>query len=446
MTRLPPWQRFTSLRLWLAPGMGVKRHVAVAILGGVLLVIGAVLLMLWLLAGDRQLISDPIETVLVSSRWEQWGVWVAVAIVLIGTIITVTAVGRLNRSLLSHWLDRPSEAAELLFEELRLSRGPRIVALGGGTGLSMLLRGLRQHTANLTAVVSVADDGGSSGRLRAAFDMPAPGDLSDCLAALSDQDRELGKLLQYRFVRGQELKGHTFGNLLITTLTEVQGDFGGAIDTLNSLLDLKGRVYPAATRPVSLVARKADGTEVRGESALRKKAGALSSIGIEPADVDTLPRVTAAIAAADVVVLGPGSLFSSTLPPLLVPGIREALHAAEAKIVYICNIMTEAGETDGMNAFDHVRMLHTHLGLYPDVTLINSQQLDESRREAYEREQATAVSFDAGEFEQQQVRYVLLDLLASGEQAYHDSDVLADWLVHYARQQQTDGWARPRLN
>src|SRR5690625_1421594 len=148
MTRLPPWQRFTSLRLWLAPGVGVRRHGAVAVLGGVLLVIGAVLLMLWLLAGDRQLISDRSETVLVSSRWEEWGVWVAVAIVLIGTIITVTAVGRLNRSLLSHWLHRPSEAAELLFEELRRPRGPSIVALGRRTGLGMLLRGLRQHTAN----------------------------------------------------------------------------------------------------------------------------------------------------------------------------------------------------------------------------------------------------------------------------------------------------------
>ncbi len=430
------------MRLWLTPGMGVKRHVTVAVLGGVLLVIGALLLVLWFLAGDRQLLSDPIENILVSSRWERWGIWASLLIVITGTFIAVSAVGRLNRSLLSHWLERPSEAAEVLFEELRLSRGPRIVAVGGGTGLSMLLRGLRQHTSNLTAVVSVADDGGSSGRLRQAFDMPAPGDLSDCLAALSDRDKELGRLLEYRFVRGQELQGHTFGNLLITTLMEVQGDFGAAIDTLNSLLDLKGRVYPAATRPVSLVATKIDGSEVRGESALREVPGALTRLRIEPADVATLPRVTASLAAADLIVLGPGSLFSSTLPPLLVPGVRAGLKESKARLVYVCNIMTEAGETDGLSAFGHVRALHDHLGVWPDTVVINSKPLDEARSSAYLLEQAESVAFDSAEFEAQGIHYVLLDLLASSEQAYHDSDVLADWLVHYARKLQSDGWAR----
>lgn len=444
MTKPQPWQRLSSMRLWLAPGMGVKRHVSVAILGGVLLVIGALLLILWFLAGDRQLLSDPIENVLVSARWERWGIWLALFIALLGTFIAVSAVGRLNRSLLSHWLERPSEAAEVLFEELRLSRGPRIVALGGGTGLSMLLRGLRPHTSNLTAVVSVADDGGSSGRLRQAFDMPAPGDLSDCLAALSDRDKELGRLLEYRFVRGQELQGHTFGNLLITTLTEVQGDFGAAIDTLNSLLDLKGRVYPASTQAVSLVASKADGSEVRGESALRETPGAVTRLRLEPEVIATPPRVTAGISAADLVVLGPGSLFSSTLPPLLVPAVREALRETTAKIVYVCNIMTEAGETDGLSAFGHVRVLHEHLGIWPDAVLVNSQSLDAARQAAYALERAESVSFDAAEFEAQHVHYVLLDLLASGEQAYHDSEALAEWLVHYARQQQADQRGRPR--
>src|SRR5690554_1494887 len=264
--------------------MGVKRHVTLAVGGGVLLVIGVTLAILWLFAGDRELLSDPIENILVGAPWESFGIWVSIAIILLGIVITVQAVARLNRSLLSHWLERPSEAAEVLFQELRLSRGPRIVALGGGTGLSMLLRGLRGHTSNVTAVVSVADDGGSSGRLRQDFDMPAPGDLSDCLAALSDRDKELGKLLQYRFVRGKELSGHTFGNLLITTLTEVQGDFGAAIDALNSLLDLKGRVYPAATQPVSLVAVKDGGVEVTGESSLREVAGPVRQLRIEPAE------------------------------------------------------------------------------------------------------------------------------------------------------------------
>ena len=446
MTKRPPWEKVNSLRLWLAPGMGVKRHVAVAVGGGLLLVTGVMLVILWAFAGDRELLSDPIENILVSDSWELWGVWIAVLLIVSGIIVLTVAIARLNRSLLSHWLDRPSDAAEVLFQELQLSKGPRIVALGGGTGLSMLLRGLRAHTSNITAVVSVADDGGSSGRLRQAFDMPAPGDLSDCLAALSDRDQELGKLLQFRFARGMELEGHTFGNLLITTLTEVQGDFGQAIDSLNSLLDLKGRVYPATTKPVALVATKPDGQEVRGESSFRGIPGRVDTVRIEPADVSALPRVAAQIASADTIVLGPGSLFTSTIPPLLVPEISEALRNARGSIVYVCNIMTEAGETDGMTAFEHVAALHAHVGIWPHVVVVNGQPLDEARRIAYELENAEAVRFAPGDFEKNGVRYVLLDLIAAGEQAYHDSDVLAEWLLAYARQQQSEGWARARKN
>ncbi|HLR46661.1 MAG TPA: uridine diphosphate-N-acetylglucosamine-binding protein YvcK [Deinococcales bacterium] len=427
------------MRLWLMPGMGVKRYVLVAALGGVVLLVGTVLLILWFLAGERQVVSDPIEAVLVSTVWERWGIWLALAVVLAGIVTAVSAVGRMNRSLLSHWTDRPSDAAEVLFEELQLAKGPAIVALGGGSGLSMLLRGLRNHTSNLTAIVSVADDGGSSGRLRQEFDMPAPGDLSDCLAALSDRDQELGKLLQYRFVRGSELKGHTLGNLLITTLTEVQGDFGTAIDTLNSLLDLKGHVYPATTKPVSLVARKEGGVEVRGESALRSVPGGIQELRIEPEDVATLPQVRERIMAADTVVLGPGSLFSSTVPPLLVPGVRSALRDTAAKLVYVCNIMTEAGETDGLDALGHVAALEQHLGRWPDVVLVNDGPLDADRLEAYGLEGAEPVLFSAAQFSGTGVMTVALDLLADGRFAYHDAGKLADWLVGFAKRQQSDG-------
>jgi len=434
-----------SFRLWLAPGMGVKRHVSLASLGLVLLVTGVIGAILWGFAGDRQVISDPIEEVLVSDAWETWGIWVSLAVAIAGLWTAVAAVRRLNRSLLSHWLDRPSDVAEVLHRELILSKGPHVVALGGGTGLSMLLRGLRAHSSNLTAVVSVADDGGSSGRLREAFDMPAPGDLSDCLAALSEADQELGRLLEYRFERGAELQGHTFGNLLITTLTEVEGDFGRALEALNSLLQLRGRVFPAATQPVSLVANKAHGVEVRGESALREVPGVVTGIRIEPSDIGTPPGVINAIANADVIVLGPGSLFSSTIPPLLVDGVRSALLASPAPVVYFCNIMTEAGETDGMTAFDHVQALHDHLGAWPDVVLVNSQPLDPGRLEAYGAEGAEQVAFDAAPFDAAGVKYVLTDLLVDGAQAYHDSAVLAAWLTRYTGHRRSERWAERTL-
>jgi hypothetical protein len=232
------------MRLWLTPGMGVKRHVSLAVVGTLILILGVISAVLWFVRGNRQAFSQFFEDILVGDTWQNYGGWISLFLALLGIMTAVAAVARLNRSLLSNWMSRPREAAIVLHERLTLSKGPRIVAIGGGTGLSNLLRGLRHHTSNITGVVTVSDDGGSSGRLRTAFNMPAPGDLSDCLAALSDNESEVSRLLEYRFERGNELKGHTFGNLMITTLTEVEGDFGKAIQTLNRILNLTGAVYP----------------------------------------------------------------------------------------------------------------------------------------------------------------------------------------------------------
>lgn len=433
MTTSERVRHILSMRYWLEPGMGVKRHVALAVLGALLLVLGVVGGMLWLLSGNRQALSEPIEGVLVSGGWLRYGLGVSLLLVVAGLVTAIVAVGRLNRSLLSNWMARPHEAAEVLHHRLRLSRGPRIVAFGGGTGLSNLLRGLRAHSSNLTAVVTVSDDGGSSGRLRLAFDMPAPGDLSDCLAALSDNELELSRLLQYRFERGAELEGHTFGNLLITTLTEVEGDFGRAVLALNSLLNLSGSVYPATTVPVSLTAYKEDGEVVRGESSLRHSPGAVERVAIEPEDAATLPEVIRAVDAADLIVLGPGSLFTSTLPPLLVREVREALLNASAPLIYVCNIMTEAGETDGMSAYDHVQKLRDHLGRAPDWVVVNSQPVDPARLAAYQEEGATEVTVEPERFTSQGIRVAQLDLLGGGPYAQHDANALAHWLIAFCK-------------
>lgn len=426
-----------SLRFWLTPGMGVKRHVLLAVAGTLLLVLGASGLLLWMLEGNRQLLSDPIEGVLSSGGWSTLGGWLSVALLAGGLALAAIAVGRLNRSLLSNWMDHPLQAAEVLHRRLQLSKGPRIVALGGGTGLSTLLRGLREHTSNLVAVVTVSDDGGSSGRLRKEFNMPAPGDLSDCLAALSDNELELSRLLEYRFERGQELRGHTFGNLLITTLTEVEGDFGKALSSLNRLLNLAGAVYPAATRPVFLEAEKRGGERVQGESAMRVVPGPVERVLIEPQQVGAPPQVAAEIRRADLLVLGPGSLFTSTIPPLLVPEVRAAVLATQARIVYVCNIMTEAGETDGFTAFDHVAALERHLGRYPDWVVVNATPVDPARVAAYREEAAEVVGFDPAPFAAAGIRVAQLELLAEGPHAKHDADALADWLVELWRRPET---------
>ncbi|MEJ2666835.1 MAG: uridine diphosphate-N-acetylglucosamine-binding protein YvcK [Deinococcales bacterium] len=429
-------ERFASVltwRLWLTPGMGVKRHVLVAVWGALLLVAGVIGGVLWLLNGRRGVLSSPIEHVLVSGTWRHAGGYLSLLVALLGVLFAVLAVGRLNRSLLSNWMPSPGKAAVVLHRRVSLARGPRMVALGGGSGLSNLLRGLREHTSNVTAVVTVSDDGGSSGRLRIAFDMPPPGDLTDCLAALSDNELEVSRLMQYRFARGEELEGHTFGNLLIATLTEVEGDFGQAIRVFNRMLNLSGAVYPVTTCPVTLTVTKASGEIIKGESRTRECPGPARSVALEPASPVAVPEVLDAIRRADLAVLGPGSLFTSTLAPVVVPAVRGALLESEALIVQVCNIMTEAGETDGFDAFDHAEALTRHLGRRPDVVVLNSTPVDEPRLAAYRAEGAEVVAPALERFQAAGLHVAQLPLLGGGQLAQHDSDRLASWLSRLAR-------------
>lgn len=422
-----------SLRLWLTPGMGVKRHVFVAVLGALLLIVGALGVLLWFFNESRSTLSEPIEDVLVSGGWRVLGGWVSLLLFVAGAVLASRAVASLNNSLLSNWLEKPHEAAQLLHRRIRLGRGPRVVAVGGGSGLSNLLRGLREETSNLTAVVAVSDDGGSSGRLRDAFDMPAPGDLTDCLAALSDQDSRLSALMQYRFVRGGELSGHTFGNILITSLTEVEGDFGEAVRLLNRTLNLSGAVFPATSQPVSLEVVKTGGELVRGESNIRRVPGAVRQVRLEPALAPASDEVVNAVSLADLVVLGPGSLFTSTLPPLLVPGVRAALAESAARLVYVVNIMTEAGETDGFDAFDHVSALLDHGIRKPDAVLFNSTPVDDVRRTSYRAEGAELVLLAAERLQRTGVGIVLAPVMGRGVTAQHDGVRLAKTLTRLAR-------------
>ena len=427
-------RRVGNLRYWLTPGMGVKRHVGVISIGVVVAFAGVFSGAFWFWGNGHT--PSSLETFLTTSRWwARWGGLLALLLLLGGGTLAVSAVARLNRSLLSNWMPQPRDAAVLLHRRVSLAKGPRIVAFGGGTGLSNLLRGLRHYTSNITAVVTVSDDGGSSGRLRQAYGIPAPGDLTDCLAALSDNELHVSQLLEYRYARGHELKGHTFGNLLLTTLTEVEGDFAQAVRVLNSLLNICGAVYPVTTEPITLEVIKASGETVTGESNVRTVAGPVREVSLSPAAATLVPDVGLALAAADVIVLGPGSLFTSTLPPLLVPGSREAMLAAKAPIVYICNVMTEAGETDGFSAWEHVEALRRHLGRYPDWVVVNTGVVNTERLERYRAEGADAVAFDPAPFEGAGIAVATINLLSSGAQAGHDSQRLARWLYTFSKVQ-----------
>src|SRR5439155_3270245 len=236
----------------------------------------------------------------------------------------------------------------------------RIVCLGGGTGLSMILRGLK-HIGSVTAVVTTTDDGGSSGRLRRDFGMPAPGDVRHCLSALAEDESLVGQLFEHRFTAG-ELAGHSFGNLFLAGLTDLLGSFDQAVSESARVLAVSGRVVPSTTDNVALEAEFEDGTTVRGETAIAAAGKEVRTVRLDPPDPRAHPRALQAIERAELVVMGPGSLFTSTLPPLLVPGIREAVRMAKVPRIYVCNLLQQPGETEGYRASDHVARIYEHVG------------------------------------------------------------------------------------
>lgn len=296
-----------------------------------------------------------------------------------GIGFTVFGFLRLSRSLLSPFMDeRPGglALAEIIATHRFGVAEPdlRIVTIGGGTGLSTLLRGLKRHNVALTAIVTVGDDGGSSGRLRTEFNVPAPGDIRNCLVALADSETLVSDLFQYRFeAEDSALHGHSFGNLFITAMTKVSGSFEQAVIESSKVLNIRGQVLPSSLEDITVVARMTDGEIVRGESNIPGVRKRVERVSIEPEQAEAYDPAIAAILSADLIVLGPGSLYTSVLPNLLVEGIAHALRFAPGEKVYVCNVATQPGETDGYSVIDHLRALASHMdGLPVDRVLINS--------------------------------------------------------------------------
>jgi uncharacterized cofD-like protein len=254
------------------------------------------------------------------------------------------------------------ELIDVLMAHRRLNRGPKIVVVGGGTGLSTLLRGLKVYSANITAIVTVADDGGSSGRLRQEFGVLPPGDIRNCLAALADQEKLLTELFQYRFQAGNGLVGHSFGNLFLTAMSEITGDLERAIAASSQVLAVRGRVLPATLSDVCLWAELEDGRRIEGESNITAANGKIITIGCTPEHPPALPAVLKAIHEADYIIIGPGSLYTSIIPNLLVPEIAEAIAKTSVPRIYVCNIMTQPGETVGYSVADHIRAIDQACG------------------------------------------------------------------------------------
>lgn len=272
---------------------------------------------------------------------------------------------------------------------------PRIVIIGGGTGLPVLLRGLKKYDVDITAIVTVADDGGSSGRLRNEMQIPPPGDIRNVLAALSDVEPLVEEMFQHRFKTANELSGHSLGNLILAAMTSITGNFSHAIQEMSRVLNVRGKVLPAANRSVILNAEMEDGSIVSGESKIPFSGKKIKRVYLNPENVQPLPETIQEIRQADLIVIGPGSLYTSILPNLLVKELGQAVCEAKAKKVYICNLMTQAGETLNFTASDHVKAIYDHMDCaFIDMILINNEEIPPEIELRYKEELAKPVQFD----------------------------------------------------
>ncbi len=314
-----------------------------------------------------------------------------------------------------------------------------IVGIGGGTGLATLLRGLKTQVetrvGKLSAIVAVTDDGGSSGRLRDEFKMPPPGDIRNCMVALSEDEHLLSRLFQYRFTGTGSLGGHSFGNLFLAALSEITGDFSEAIRLSSGILASKGHIYPASVSNVSLVAELEDGTTVNGETNISQVGPKIELLRLVPSECEPHPNSIKAIYDADIITIGPGSLFTSILPPLLVPGIANAIAESSARKVFICNLMTQPGETDGLNAKRHLEVFRRHLPqLEFDAIIVNETPVTAEQLVKYSAEGAEQIgvhgSIDASDFGGAEI--VRSHLLADGDLVRHDPVLLADVVLDQA--------------
>ncbi|AIF68096.1 conserved hypothetical protein, cofD-related [Terribacillus saccharophilus] len=306
----------------------------------------------------------------------------------------------------------------------------KIVAIGGGTGMPVLLRGLKQLPVDLSAIVTVADDGGSSGKLRTELAMPAPGDIRNVIAALADAEPMLIDLFQHRFKDGNGLSGHSMGNLLLAAMTSISGDFYNGIKEISRVLKVKGNIYPIANQNVVLHAEMTDGEIVTGESNIPLANKQIKRVFVSPLPVKPLPDAIEAIKQADLIVISPGSLYTSVMPNLIVPEIENALRDAPGKVVYVCNVMTQYGETTGYTAGDHIQAIHDHIGAdIVSTIVVNNSQIEQDIRENYAEEHAEPVVYDISRLKSLGLEVVEADIIDHDQRKLrHDTHKIAKLL------------------
>ena len=425
---------------WLYPGLKFKRWLF-------LFAIGVLLTGMGLAVVFNYKYLDSFEELVFYVTYTWTGTYnytvtalVGSIVILLGVVVMLLATRMIIRSLITVLVpDKSSRLVDMIYEHCRLDKGPNITVVGGGTGLSVLLRGMKEATRNVTAVVTVADDGGSSGRLREEFNVIPPGDLRNCLVALADTEPMMEKLFQYRFSGNSDLAGHSFGNLFITAMTEVTGDIEQALKESSRVLAVKGRVFPATTSKVRLSATMEDGTFVEGESQIPLVHKRIKRVHIFPHHVEAVPSALKAIYEAKVIVLGPGSLYTSVIPNLLVDDIAKAIRESDAVKIYICNVMTQPGETDDYTASMHVKALIEHGGNgIVDYVLVNNKPISQEMQEHYAQEGQYPVLVDENAIESLGVKCFKADIIDDSQMIHHDSQKLAHQVMEIYHTLQQD--------
>ncbi len=395
---------------WLYPGMKVKRWLLTSLLG------------VAIVGGGAVLTAEPYAFVSI----------IGIVWILCGMVLIVMGMGKMIVSLLTLFLPKGErDLVNILYQKRYLERGPKIVVIGGGHGLSHLIFGLKEYTANITAIVTVADSGGSSGRLREEFNIVAPGDIRNCLVALADAPALMGDLFQFRFSKDSELKGHNFGNLFLTAMVQLTGgDFERAVKETSKVLAIRGKVVPSTVSNVHLAAEYMDGTITEGEAKIPNPHSRVKRIYLTGQKAYPTQDALDAIQEADVIILGPGSLYTSVIPNLIVPGMSEAIAKSQAFKIYLCNIMTQHGETDNYSASEHVRALieHSHRDVV-DACLINIAEAPPEALNRYKEEVSFPVKADGEAIREMGYKVMATDLLGVTDYVRHDSRKLNQALI-----------------
>ncbi len=395
---------------WLYPGMKVKRWLFTALLGVVVVSFGAVLT------------AEPYT--FISTLGIVW--------ILCGMVLIILGMGKMIVSLLTLFLPKGErDLVSILYRRRYLERGPKIVTIGGGHGLSHLIFGLKEYSSNITAVVTVADSGGSSGRLREEFNIVAPGDIRNCLVALADAPALMGELFQFRFSEDSELRGHNFGNLFLTAMVQLtDGDFERAVKETSRVLAIRGKVIPSTVSNVHLIAEYEDGTKTEGEAQIPNPNSRVKRLSLTDQDANPTKEALESIEDADVIILGPGSLYTSVIPNVIIKGVSEAMAKSRAFRIYVCNVMTQHGETDGYTASDHVRAIVDHANKdILDACLINNAQAPKDALGRYEEEVSFPVEADVNKIRKMGYKVEATDLLGVTDYVRHDSLKLNEAII-----------------